>query len=130
MSIGNELWSVKSIKSGNDFVCSRSFSCQKEESWDQSGGEAPSQEESSMEESSPFCKLLWSMRLSGSEGSRPRSEDIACGEYDVKESELDAGDGAEQDIETVVGWEVAKTRSGPTQLIYFDHVVLPQLPST
>jgi hypothetical protein len=56
------------------------------------------------------------MRFSGSEGSRPRSEDIAWGEYVGKESELDAGDGEEQDMETVIGREAAnlKTRSGPT----------------
>lgn len=58
ISMGRELWSVKSIISGNDFVCPRSFSDHREEIWDQSGGDAPSQEESSIEESSLFCKLL------------------------------------------------------------------------
>jgi len=42
------------------------------------------------------------MRLSGSEGSMLRSEDIRAGEYDGYESELDAGDGAEKvmDVES------------------------------
>jgi hypothetical protein len=80
ISMGRELGSVKSIISRNGFVCPKSLSDHIEESCDQSGGDAPSQDESSMEESSPECKLLWSMRFNGSEGSRPRSEDMRRGE--------------------------------------------------